>query len=192
MFQFRIDLYKEARLIICQINIIEILNIVIFMLQLFIIWRQLKLDDKINKQSLSRDKGYFIITDTNVPHMESETCRYRDSFDLRRRICFCLSGKSDVSIKELNILVNERQEKLKAYEDLYFTLEERNNILELNLDLRDWEFDEFFLNAVIRIHLENQCGYQYTEIMRMQFQKRGGFGADWYLTKYNILFENRG
>ena len=171
-----------------QISIVEMLNFVILILQSLIIWRQLKLDEKINKQSLSRDKGYFIITNTNVLHMECETWRYRNSFDLHKRICFCLSGNSDVSIKELTVSVNGRREKFKAFEDIYFTLEERNNILELNLGLRDWEYEEFFLNAVIKIRLENQCGYQYTEIVRMQFQKRGGFGADWLLVKYNTLF----
>ena len=53
MFQFRIDLYKEARLIICQINIIEILNIVIFMLQLFIIWRQLHVGTRYHERKVS-------------------------------------------------------------------------------------------------------------------------------------------
>ena len=61
----------------------EILNICVLIAQAFILIGQLRLSQKINNQTISKEKGYFLIEQTNMPVKENDKGRFRNVFDLK-------------------------------------------------------------------------------------------------------------
>lgn len=77
------------------------ISIIILIIQLFLIWGQLRLSKKINNQSVSREKGLFLIEESNIPHCQDNHAHYIDSFNLLSGIGFYVSGNCDVIICRL-------------------------------------------------------------------------------------------
>ena len=60
----------------------EIWNVIILFTQAAILIGQLILSLKINQQTISREKGYFIIQKSNIPTIKGEEVRFLDQFNL--------------------------------------------------------------------------------------------------------------
>jgi len=87
---------------------LDALNILILLLQLVLIAGQLCLSKKIHDDDIKREKGYFIIGDTNIPHSDHEESIYRNYFRLDSSICLYLVGNSDVILKAVEYSIDGR------------------------------------------------------------------------------------
>ena len=80
----------------------EIWNVIILFTQAAILIGQLILSRKINQQTISREKGYFIIQKSNIPTIKGEEVRFLDQFNLNDGIgigFYCI--KADVILKSI-------------------------------------------------------------------------------------------
>lgn len=169
----------------------DFLNSIILLLQLVLIAGQLRLSRKIHDDDIKREKGYFIIGETNIPHSENEDHIYRNYFILDKSICFYLTGNSDVILRAIEYSIDGRHSTDGAIRDLLFTLDKRMNILELDLDLKAYDLGKEQLDISLCLQLENMSGYHYSEIIQISLKKEGISGNRWFLEKYNTKFENR-
>ena len=166
----------------------DFLSVLVLVLQLTLIWGQLRLSKKINSQTVSREKGYFIISETNYLFQEGESKRYRDLFDLKKGVPFYVSGNSDVIVRASSYSINQNNHLEGMPRDTYFTLDSRANTYVVLLDLKEYELARDQLDIIFKFQLENPEGFQYTEITEARFAREGNESDTWRLSKYNIKF----
>lgn len=168
-----------------------ILNVIILAVQLILIWGQLHLSRKINKQTLSREKGYFLLSETNLPHLQGEDARYRDQFDLSSPIGFYLTGGSDVIIRGSDLSIDGRKYTDAMPRNVYFTLDKRANRFLVNLELKETELQKDYIDVDFYFRLKNPYGYNYIEKTYTRFRKSQECDKTWTLERYNIIFEGK-
>ena len=169
----------------------DILNSIILLLQLVLIAGQLRLSRKIHDDDIKKEKGYFIIGETNIPHSENEEHIYCNYFILDKSIRFYLTGNSDVILSAFEYSIDGRHCTYGAIRDLLFTLDKRMNILELDFDLKDYTLEKEQLDISLCLQLENLSGYHYSENIQISFKKEGETSNRWFLEKYNMKFDNK-
>ena len=167
----------------------ELLSIIVLLFQLILIWEQLCLSKKLDKQAASREKGYFIIEETNLPHRKEDHARYKDQFNVLTGIGFYVSGNCDVIIKDSSYCIDGKMYMNGIPNNSYFTLDKRANVLRVDLVLEPIDLKKNYMDIEFRFLLENPSQYSYTEITTTRFTKVEGLPDTWKLTKYNIVFE---
>lgn len=167
----------------------DIWNIVILVSQVVLAVGQLWLSHKINNQVLSREKGYFIIEETNFLADEKNRPRFRDTFDLtsNRGIGFYVNG-ADVIICGVDYYINGSfYSEGKPYETFY-TLDKRFNKFIFMLELKEADKQKEYLDLKIIFSLKNTVGYRYKETVDIRFSKTE-WNDMWQITKYNMIFD---
>lgn len=82
-------------------------QIIIAGLSVVIACLQLRLSKQINRQNISKEKGYFIIEETNLRKKEAEDYkRCIGLFDLNRELRFHLYGNGDIFLLKEQIVIN--------------------------------------------------------------------------------------
>lgn len=166
----------------------EILNICILILQAIILFGQLSLSQKINEQTISKEKGYFLIEQTNMLVIKGDEGRFRDVFDLKskRGIGFQVV-RADIILCSCNYSVNGVTYKIGQPVDGFFTEDNRFNKFMIFIDLRESDFQKEDLDIEIVFNLKNTVGYKYTEIVNIRFSKNEN-GNLYRISKYNMVF----
>ncbi len=163
------------------------MEICILIAQTLIICGQFYLSNKINNQSLAYNKGYFIISESNIPAARDMVIRGLDnSFNLNERISFKVSGNSDVIINAMQIEIDSRiyKNENQCYNNTYFTKDERFNKISVNLNVNESDLKKDKIDVIIKMRLRNPNGYKYTETINMRFKKESE--TRWDLIKYNM------
>lgn len=113
----------------------EIWNICILIVQAFILIGQLQLSRKINNQTILKEKGYFLIEQTNMLVMKDDKVRFRDVFDFKndRGIGFH-TMKAAVILRSHIYSVNGVTYNIGQPVDGFFTEDNRFNKLTVLLD----------------------------------------------------------
>lgn len=171
-------------------NQFDWLNVVILFLQTVILIGQLWLSQKINEQSLSKEKGYFVIEDTNYRTVADQQFRYKNQFHLEEEtyINFELIGDSDVIVCSSALKINGIIQSCECIpRDSYFARDSRFNILAQKFAFSEKQLQENKIDIILSFELKNVSGYKYGEIITMQFEKKEGSHL-WYLKKYNMTF----
>lgn len=167
----------------------EIWNVIILLTQAAILIGQLLLSRKINRQNMTREKGYFLIEKSNILRPKEDENSVRDQFDLKsdKGIGFHVK-KADVILRSSTYSVNSVTYKNGQPVDGFFTEDNRFNKLIVLLDLRDADFQKKYLDIEFVFNLKNVEGYEYTETMNVRFSKMKD--ASWYyISKYNMSFD---
>ena len=97
-----------------------ILEIIIAGLGVIVACLQVKLSMQINEQNISREKGYFIMEQTNIRKPDDDDYRrFIGLFQLKNDIRFRLYGNGDVFVLQKTIKVNgmikENEEMLETF-----------------------------------------------------------------------------
>ena len=105
--------------IVCE-NMNTSLEIIIAGLGVLVACLQIKLSMQINEQNLSREKGYFIMEETNIRKPKDDDYKkFIGLFKLENNLNFRLCGNGDVFIQqyliEINGVVKEHKELLETF-----------------------------------------------------------------------------
>lgn len=171
----------------------DLWNILILIIQSVILFGQLHLSKKINDQTISREKGYFVIEESNYVTFPDVQSKFIDKFDLRsgNTIGFYVSGNSDVFVCGSELSINGRiQEASPAPYETIYTLNNRFNRLVVPLNLNESQLKKEYLDIQLSLNLKNCVGYTYTQIITMQFTRdqNNDISHFWTLSKYNMRF----
>ena len=122
------------------------MNEIILLVQVVILIGQLLLSRKINIQTISREKGYFLIEKTNAQAPEKELYRFRDQFDLlsNRGIGFHVI-KGDVVLRSSTYSIDGIAYQIEKPIDTFFTEHNRFNKLTILLDLKEYHLQKDYL-----------------------------------------------
>lgn len=167
----------------------DILDAVILLTQAFILIGQLLLSRKINQQTISKEKGYFLIEKTNIPTIKGEEGRFRDQFNLKDGgIIGFHAIKADVilcsSIHSVNGIIYETEKP----SDAFYTEDNRFNKLSVSLGLKEPDYQKDYLDIEVIFNLKNSAGYKYKETVNIRFQKMEN-DSWYYISKYNMSFD---
>ncbi len=169
----------------------EIWNIVILLVQAFILIMQLWLSRQIHIQTISKEKGYFIIDKTNAIVTEENESVVSGKFDLKSKngIAFYVSGNADVIVCGERCSINGILRKNDASpSNAYFTLDERFNKYIVEIEITDNEEKQKQLDFEFIFKLKNAIGYKYTEKINVTFEKMKDDVSFWKIGKYNTMF----
>lgn len=170
----------------------EALNIIILFVQAIILIGQLLLSRKMSQQEIARERGYFIIKETNLLVHEEAHPRFRDKFDLTngQGLRFFVSGNADVIIYGSELVIDGVVQKTDAIpSDALFTLDKRFNSFVEEIELSEKQIAKEYLDFKLSLDLKNCFGYKYKEIITMRFTKEPKVDNLWWLSKYYMVFK---
>lgn len=170
----------------------EIWNIILLFVQAMILLGQLHLSRQIHNGDNAKEKGYFIIEETNYKHPDKK--HFVNEFVLSQNtgISFCTTGKADVYLCGSRITVEGKIVKEhKTPYDAMFTLNDRFNKCTMYIPLTKAQLNEDKVGIVIEFYIKNSCNYKYTETISMQFENEHSRDviSFWKLCKYNMIFK---
>ena len=106
----------------------EICNVIILIIQAIILLGQLRLSKRMYKDDISKEKGYFIIEETNYEHPDRAHFRNLFVIESKTNIGFDLVGNSDTILKGSRTIVNGVTiEENTIPRNIIFTLNQRFN-----------------------------------------------------------------
>lgn len=150
---------------------------IILFLQLVLIGGQLYLSYKINQQSLSKDKGYFILDDRH--HI----------FNLRNALRFIAVGGNDIIFTGNSIEVNGvTRESNSTPKETFFTKNGGFNILDIPIPFSENDLKKEKVVTKMKFHLRNPQNYSYTEMITMEFSKAKESADVWEIIRFNLEF----
>lgn len=164
-----------------------ICEIIIAGLGVIVACLQIRLSKQINEQTISREKGYFIIEATNIRSKEdSDYKRCVGLFDLDGALHFNLYGNADIFLLKQQIVINgvivDNHEPLETF----FSIHGQDAPFGILLPLQSSDKMKERLDVEITLVLRNITGYSYKEIITLRFEKRDD--RNWFLKKKNIVF----
>lgn len=154
---------------------IAIIDIVV---GVFIAILQIRLTKQISKQTLSSEKGYFVLKNIRIDNVEE--------YSLERPLRFNLLGNGDVILLNEQVIVNGNIVKNTGPCEQLFSKEGRTHGIDLGLSEIKLKLDR--LNIEIIFNLKNLAGYKYIETMQLEFKRKENEDY-WELTRENILFK---
>lgn len=165
----------------------SICEIIIAGLSVIVACLQIRLSKQINEQTISREKGYFIIEATNIRNKEnSDYKRCVGLFDLDGPLHFKLYGNGDIFLLKQQIIINgivvENHELLETF----FSIHGQDAPFGILLPLKDSDKMKDRLDIEITLILRNITGYSYKQIIALRFEKRDD--RNWFLKKKNTFF----
>lgn len=170
---------------------VEIWNVIILLVQATILIGQLLLSKQINKQTISKEKGYFIIDKTNAIVAEENESVVTGKFFLKSKngISFYVAGNADVIVCGERYSINSIIRKnYTAPSNAYFTLDKRFNKYIVEIEISDNEEKQKQLDFEFIFKLQNVIGYKYAEKIDITFEKMEGQDSIWQIRKYNTMF----
>lgn len=170
----------------------EICNVIILIIQAIILLGQLRLSKRMYKDDISKEKGYFIIEETNYEHPNRAHFRNLFVIESKTNIGFDLVGNSDTILKGSRTIVNGVTiEENTIPRNIIFTLNQRFNEYEHELLLSDNCLRKDDIDIIIIFFLKNTRGYNYSETITMKLKKQHDM-CDckfWKLDEYNMIIE---
>lgn len=173
-------------------------NIINLLVQSVILIGQLLLTRQIHIQTISKEKGYFIIDKTNAVVSEENEKEVTGKFflDSNNGIRFYVAGKADIIVcgekYSINGIVHENDATPK---NAYFTLDQRFNELIVEIKISDNERKQEQLDFEFIFKLKNAVGYKYAEKIDITFEKikisKNAVEENvsvWGIRKYNTTF----
>lgn len=188
----------ERNLLTGGINIMDkVWEIMIAGLGLVIACLQYKLSKQINRQNISREKGYFVLEETNLRKKDAEDFKqYVGMFaldDPNYPLRFRLYGNGDIFLLSEKIIIDgitvKNNEPLETFFSIYSqdTFTGRLGIL---LPLRESDKSKPRLNVEIMLKMKNIMGNVYTERIALEFERQET-GRVWYLRRRNTCFQSK-
>lgn len=170
-------------------------EIVIAGLGLVIACLQYKLSKQINKQDISREKGYFILEETNLRKKEAEDFkRFVGMFvldDPDNPLPFRLYGNGDIFLLSEQIIIDGNTVKNNEPLETFFSIYSQDTSIGgfgILLPLRESDKRKSRLNVEIILKMKNIMGNVYTETIALEFERQET-GREWYLSKKNTNFQ---
>lgn len=163
-----------------------LLQVTLAVLGVFIACNQLRLEHKVHFRETKKQKGYFLLSETNIPS-NKETIRHnKNRYDLANPIPFFVSGNDDIYLCKTKIKVNNFFIKTSiCTKNICYSSDPRFNRLELEFilpaELKNCSSLEF--NVVF--WLKNTFGYKYKQTIAMNWNNCGKY---WELNRYNFWF----
>ena len=171
----------------------EIWNVIILLTQATILIGQLLLSRKINRQNITREKGYFLIEKTNIQTVEGQEGRFRDQFDLKDGGVIGFHAiKADVILCSLTYSVDGITYQTEKPVDGFFTEDNRFNKLTVLLHLKEADYKKDYLDIQIIFNLKNTVGYKYAETVNIRLSKienKIENDSQYKIGKYNMSFD---
>lgn len=162
-----------------------ICEIIIAGLGVIVACLQIRLSKQINEQNISRDKGYFIVEETNIREKkDSDYKRCIGIFDLKTPLHFQLYGNSDVFLLKEQVKINGIIKDSKELLETFFSLYSQESPYGILLPLNEKDKEADRLDIDILLILKNINGYTYTEEISLVFSNNSSY--DWILKKKNI------
>lgn len=131
--------------------------------QSILLFKQLKLDEKVEQRTQEESKGIFILDKTNM----GDNDIYNNKYNLNQVISFHNVGNDHVILRSIRI--NEIM--IDGWERTFFTNLERYSKLEIDLKLDENDLQKNEIKFKIDLELENLKGYTYIESMDIEFIK---------------------
>lgn len=167
----------------------QIWEIIIAGLSVIIASLQFKLSKQINFQNISKEKGYFIIEETNIRKKDDEDYKkFIGKFDLNNAICFRLCGNGDVFLLREQIIINGIVVKNKELLESFFSIYAQDVPYGILIPLKKIDNEKPRLDIEITLKLKNIMGNIYTEKILLKFMKKN-YEKEWVLQKSNTTFE---
>lgn len=180
-----IIIIKDSR---CE-DMNTILEIIIAGLGVIVACLQVKLSMQINEQNISREKGYFIMEQTNIRKPDDDDYRrFIGLFQLKNDIHFRLYGNGDVFVLQKTIKVNGMIKENEEMLETFFSQFSQEAPLGFKLPLTSKDENSDRLDIEILFLLKNVTGYKYIERITLNFTKNDSDNI-WILKKRNINFE---
>lgn len=168
---------------------VQFIEVLILFLQVLVVYGQLRLSRKMNQQDIQRNKGYFLICKTNIPHIPEGEKHYLNHFDLADVLSFYVSGSDDVLVLSNEIYVdNHVTRNTENFKPVFFTRDERFKQMNISIPFTDEERNKKSVAISINLVLQNTLGYRYNERIEMNFEKEDNIENWWELTKFNLSF----
>lgn len=166
-----------------------ICEIVIAGLSVIIACLQLKLSKQINAQNISKEKGYFIIEETNIRNKaDTDYKRCIGLFDLRNALRFHLYGNGDVFLLKKQIIINGIVVENKELLETFFSIHAQDLPFGTLIPLKESDYEKRRLDIEITLKLKNIMGNIYTEKILLEFVKKD-VDNEWFLHKKNTSFK---
>lgn len=163
-------------------------EIIIAGLSVVIACLQLKLSKQINMQNLSREKGYFIIEETNLRKKEDfDYEKVKGLFDLKKPLHFRLYGNGDVFLLKEQVVINGVIVETREPLETFFSIYEQHSPYGILLPLKESDNAKVRLDIEITLRLKNVIGNIYTEKVLLIFV-RENLQEKWRLQKKNTSF----
>lgn len=151
---------------------------VILFLQLILIGGQLCLSNKINNQSLSKSKGYFVLE------------KKHHYYDLRNKLSFIAVGENDIIVTGNTIEVDGViKDPNSAPKDTFFTRNCEYGICEIEVPISEAELSRDRIILKVKFFLKNPQDYRYQEELIMEFSKRKEPPLLWEVVRFNLSFD---
>lgn len=166
-------------------------NVVILVVQTAILIGQVILSRQIHRQTISKEKGYFIIDRTNAIVSEENKNVVAGRFNLKSTngIRFYVSGNADVVLCDSRYSINGIVRKnFTTPSNAYFTLDDRFNKFIVEIEISDNEERQKQLDFEFVFKLQNAIGYKYVEKIDVTFEKMDDEAPIWGIRKYNTMF----
>lgn len=166
-------------------------NVFILLVQAAILIWQVVLSRQIHRQTISKEKGYFIIDRTNAIVPEENKNDVVGIFNLKSKngIRFYVSGNADVIVCDSRYSINGIVRKnYTTPSDAYFTLDDRFNKFIVEIEISDNEEKQKQLDFEFVFKLKNAIGYKYAEKIDVTFEKMENNDFIWKIRKYNTMF----
>lgn len=180
-----IIIIKDSR---CE-DMNTILEIIIAGLGVIVACLQVKLSMQINEQNISREKGYFIMEQTNIRKPDDDDYRrFIGLFQLNNVIHFRLFGNGDVFVLQKTIKINGMIKENEEMLETFFSQFSQEAPLGFKLPLTSKDENSDRLDIEILFLLKNVTGYKYIERITLIFTKNDSDNI-WILKKRNINFE---
>ena len=170
----------------------ETWNVIILFVQALILIGQFLLSRKMSQQEIARERGYFIIEETNIFAPKEDYLKVRDKFDLTNEqgLRFFVFVNADVIICGSELVIDGVVQKRNVVPgDVLFTLDKRFNIFVENIELSEKQKAKEYLDIRLSLNLKNCSGHEYQEIITMRFNKEPHLDNLWWLSRYNMVFK---
>lgn len=166
-----------------------IFEIIIAGLGVIIASLQFKLSKQINLQNISKEKGYFIMEETNIRKKDDEDYKkFMGVFDLNNPINFPLCGNGDVFLLKEQIIINGIVVKNKELLETFFSIYAQDVPYGIQIPLKKTDSEKPRLDIDITLKLKNIMGNIYTEKILLKFMKIDS-EEEWVLQNSNTSFE---
>ena len=148
---------------------------IILIFQSLLLGGQLILSYRINRQSLSKNRGYFVLDNRNRFYI------------LRDDINFTVSGDNDIIITGQTIQVDgiTRVQNTIPF-NTFFTKNGEFGTYSIKIPFTENELKRNRLSILVKFNLKSLQGFAYTETITTEFHKENEAGDLWKITCFNL------
>ena len=159
-------------------------NIILLFVQLVIMAIQIIVTWQISKQGQYGERGFFMLSTEDRGTASWQKWNYFDlNSDGKIRIRLMLSNSPTI-LRESKIYINSTIRKQSvAPVDSVFSLDGKNNELNIMMELKDFDLDSGKLQCTIILKLETLSRVEYVEKITVEMIKDDS-SEYWYLRKY--------